>query len=54
MKAETVRKILETAGATFGRLTASAPDDLTLQRSRVVMLTEFGNTYFTLGNSTRR
>src|SRR5262249_15428715 len=38
MSAETVRKILETARATFERLATSAPDDQTLQRSRSVML----------------
>jgi hypothetical protein len=48
MSAESVRKILDTAKTTFEQLTASAPDDLTLQRSRAAMLTEFGNTYLTL------
>src|SRR6202043_3909414 len=50
MSAETVRKILETAKTTFEQLAASAPDDLTLQRSRSAMLTEFGDTYLTLGD----
>ncbi len=50
MRAETVRKILETARATFEQLAASAPDDLTLQRSRSVMLNEFGDTYLALGD----
>jgi tetratricopeptide (TPR) repeat protein len=50
MSAEAVRKILETANATFEQLAASAPDDLTLQRSRSVMLNEFGDTYLTLGD----
>jgi len=50
MRAETVRKILETARATFEQLAASAPDDLPLQRSRSVMLGEFGDTYVTLGD----
>ena len=50
MRAEAVRKILETARATFEQLTASASDDLTLQRSRSVMLDEFGDTYLTLGD----
>jgi tetratricopeptide (TPR) repeat protein len=50
LSAETVRKILETARATFEQLTTSAPDDLALQRSRSVMLNEFGDTYLTLGN----
>ena len=49
MSAETVRKILETARATFEQLTSSAPDDLTLQDSRSLMLDEFGETYRTLG-----
>ena len=50
MSAETVRKILETARATFEQLATSAPDDLELQRSRSVMLNEFGNIYLTLGD----
>jgi tetratricopeptide (TPR) repeat protein len=50
MSAETVRKILETARATFEQLVASAPEDLELQRSRSVMLDEFGSTYLTLGD----
>jgi tetratricopeptide (TPR) repeat protein len=48
--AEGVRKILETARTTFEQLAASAPDDLTLQRSRSVMLDELGDTYRTLGD----
>ena len=52
MSAEAVRKILETAKATFEQLAAAAPDDLELQRSRAVMLNEFGNTYLTLGDLT--
>src|SRR6266446_3986218 len=50
MSAESVRKILETAKATFEQLAASAPDDLTLQRNRSAMLNEFGDTYLALGN----
>ena len=50
MSAEAVRKILETAQAAFDQLAASAPDDLDLQRSRSVMLDEFGDTYLTLGD----
>jgi tetratricopeptide (TPR) repeat protein len=50
MSVETVRKILETARATFEQLATSAPNDLALQRSRSVMLIEFGNTYLTLGD----
>src|SRR5262249_10561350 len=36
LRAEAVRKILETAQAAFDQLAASAPDDLDLQRSRSV------------------
>jgi tetratricopeptide (TPR) repeat protein len=50
MSAETVRKILETARATFEQLATSAADDLALQRSRAAMLNEFGDTYLTLGD----
>jgi tetratricopeptide (TPR) repeat protein len=50
MSAQTVRKILETAKTTFEQLAASAPDDPALQRSRSVMLDEFGDTYQTLGD----
>jgi tetratricopeptide (TPR) repeat protein len=50
MPADSVRKILETASATFEQLTASAPDDLALQNSRSLMLEEFGETYRTLGD----
>src|SRR5262249_9329399 len=45
MPADTVRKILETAKATFEQLAASAPDDLALQLSQADMLDEFGDTY---------
>ena len=47
---DTLRKILETAKATFEQLAASAPDDLDLQRSQSIMLDEFGDTYQTLGD----
>ena len=50
MSAESVRKVLETAKATFEQLAASAPDDLELQGSRSLMLDEFGDTYLTLGD----
>ena len=50
MPAEAVRKILDTSRGTFEQLATSAPDDLTLQRSRGVMLGEFGLTYRTLGD----
>jgi tetratricopeptide (TPR) repeat protein len=50
MSAQTVRKILDTARTTFEQLASSAPDDPALQRSRSVMLDEFGDTYRTLGD----
>ena len=50
MSAGTVRKILETARATFEQLATSAPENLPLQRSRAAMLDEFGATYLTLGD----
>src|SRR6516165_12774774 len=50
MSAESVRKILETAKATFEQLATAAADDASLQRSRSVMLNEFGETYLTLGD----
>ena len=50
MNVESVRKILETSKATFEQLAVSASDDASLQRSRSVMLNEFGETYLTLGD----
>ncbi len=50
MRAESVRKILETAKGTFERLAEGAGDEPDLQRSRSVMLNEFGDTYLTLGD----
>jgi tetratricopeptide (TPR) repeat protein len=50
MRADTVRKILETARATIEQLGRSAPDNLPLQHSRGMMLRQFGETYLTLGN----
>src|SRR5262245_23741812 len=50
MSAMTVRKILDTARATFEQLAAAAPDDLALQRSQSVLLDEFGLTYEILGD----
>jgi tetratricopeptide (TPR) repeat protein len=49
MSAQTVQKILETAKGTFEQLTAAAPNDFVLQRSRAAMYSEFGDTYVTLG-----
>ena len=50
MRASTVEKILGTARGTFDKLADAAPDNLELQRSRSVMLDEFGTTYQTQGN----
>src|SRR5712671_1566415 len=50
MRADAVRRILDTSRGTFDQLAASAPDDPTLQRSRGIMLGEFGTTYRTLGD----
>jgi tetratricopeptide (TPR) repeat protein len=50
MSVKSVRKILETAKTTFEQLAVSASDDASLQRSRSVMLNEFGETYLTLGD----
>jgi tetratricopeptide (TPR) repeat protein len=50
LRAETVRKILETSRVTFDQLAQSAPGDLDLQRSLSAMLIEFGDTYSSLGD----
>src|SRR5262249_9618560 len=50
LRAETVRKILETSRAAFDQLATSAPNDLGLQRSLSALLIEFGDTYFSLGD----
>ena len=50
MPADTVRKTLEAAKATFEQLAASASGDRDLQYSQMTMLEEFGNTYQTLGD----
>jgi len=50
MRAESVRKILDAAKATFEQLATAAPDNLDIQRSREAMLTEFGSTYLTMGD----
>src|SRR6267154_462027 len=50
MRADAVRRILDTSRGTVDQLAASAPDDPTLQRSRGIMLAEFGTTYRTLGD----
>ena len=50
MRASTVEKILGTARGTFDKLADAAPNNLELQRSRSVMLNEFGDTYRDQGN----
>src|SRR5262249_29475739 len=50
MSTESVRKILETAKATYEQLAAAAPDEPELQHGRTSMLNEFGQTYQTLGD----
>jgi hypothetical protein len=49
MSTDSVRKILETAKATYEQLAAAAPDEPELQHGRASMLNEFGQTYQTLG-----
>jgi tetratricopeptide (TPR) repeat protein len=54
MRAESVRRILETAKATFDQLAAAADslphNQFHFQRSRGMMLIEFGNTYLIVGD----
>src|SRR5262245_25734555 len=50
MSTDSVRKILETAKATYEQLAAAAPDEPELQHGRTSMLNEFGQTYQTLGD----
>ena len=50
VQAATVRKILETAKATYEHLATSAPDNVALQEGLSGMLQEFGDTYKTLGD----
>lgn len=53
MRVESIRKILDTARTIIDELVQAAPDDLELQRSRYVMLTEFAETYASAGDLTR-
>src|SRR6516225_5578856 len=50
VQAATVRKILETAKATYEHLATSAPDNVALQEGLSGMLQEFGDPYKTLGD----
>ena len=50
MRAESVRKILETAGQTVTDLLASAPDDKDLQRIEAAKLVKFGDVYAKTGS----
>ncbi len=53
MRAESVRKILETVEQTIARLAETAPDDPELQRSRGVMFLNFGDVYLRTGDIQR-
>ena len=50
MRVESVRRILDVAQSMMDELARAAPDDLRLQRSRGVMLTEFAETYLGAGD----
>ena len=50
MRAESVRKMLETAKGAFDKLAAAFPGDLGLQGRRAAMLNEFSKTYRALGD----
>lgn len=45
-----LRTVLSRVEAAMGRLTRAAPDDADVQRSRAVMLNEFGQTYLAAGD----
>src|SRR4051794_21887306 len=53
MRAETVRRILQTVERTINNLVLGAPSDLDLQRSRSVMLNNFGDVYRRTGDLAR-
>lgn len=53
MRVESIRKVLDTARTLIDELVQAAPDDVELQRSRYVMLTEFAETYARAGDLTR-
>ena len=50
LRAETVRKILGAAEATFNQISLSDPNDLSLLASRTTMLDTFGDTYLALND----
>jgi tetratricopeptide (TPR) repeat protein len=50
MPTASVRRILETAKGVVDRLTANAPDDVDLRKSRVLMLRQFAINYTALGD----
>jgi tetratricopeptide (TPR) repeat protein len=50
MRADAIRRILETAQTLMDKLARTAPDDLELQHSRLAMFAEFGDTYWLLGD----
>ncbi len=50
MPTASVKRILETAKGVVDRLTANAPDDVDLRKSRVLMLRQFAISYTALGD----
>jgi tetratricopeptide (TPR) repeat protein len=50
MSPETARKFLETAQATFEQLANSVSTDIALEKSRLMILTQFADTYLSLGD----
>jgi hypothetical protein len=50
MPSASVKRILETAKGVVDRLTANAPDDVDLRKSRVLMLRQFAISYTALGD----
>jgi tetratricopeptide (TPR) repeat protein len=50
MSPETVRKILESTRATFEQLANSVSTDVALEKSRLMILTQFADTYLSLGD----
>jgi tetratricopeptide (TPR) repeat protein len=53
MRAESVRRILESARTLMDRIAQASPDDPQLQRSRAAMLSEFTETFVRVGDLTQ-
>ncbi|MCP4386459.1 MAG: TIR domain-containing protein, partial [Hyphomicrobiales bacterium] len=51
MRLKTLRTVLTRVESAMGRLADAAPDNLAVQRSRSVMLSQFGDTYLTAGDA---